>query len=203
MTQNKNNPAVPSSDHSDAFVEFLKSAGVIGDQKISDKRLRDIKQEKTKASYHCTTLLLRNYRKLAWALECFPMEVALELDKPLNDLDAILDGIDVETSLNNRKLESRLESIRRSRLMVDRLHEAVTFLQKKPGDGQKMYDIIYHTYISPEKLKTADLFDRLEISARHYYRLRTEAIELISLRLWSAASRELDLWLQICTMLDD
>lgn len=202
MKNNTSNTPTLSPNCSSAFVDILEKAGIIGDHNIKDEKKREEKQQKARSSYHCTTSLLKNYRKIVWALECYPGEVAAELDRPLEDLDAILDGIDVETSLYNRKLENRLESILRSRLLIDRVNEALTFLQKKPGDGKTLYDIIYHTYVSPDNLNNADVIKLLGISQRHYYRLRTEAIELLSLRLWSTSSRVLDLWLEISSIFE-
>ena len=137
------------------------------------------------------------------ALECFPSAIEEELERPLGNLDALLDYVDIELSLNNKKLESRLESIEKSRLLLDRLNEALSILKKKPDNGEKMYELIYLTYIAPEKLSHADLLYRLDISARHYYRLRTQAIGIISLRLWSVPAAEMDSWLELLTLLED
>ena len=102
--------------------------------------------------YHNTLLLLQHYRTILWTLECFPSSVAEELDRPLKDLDTLLDRIDLELGMNNRKLEGRMESVRRSRLLVDRLNDAVSILKAKPVNGHKMYDIIYMTFLGPDKL---------------------------------------------------
>lgn len=57
-------------------------------------------------------MLLQHYRDIVWALECFPSTIVEELDRPLDDLDALISYVDVEMSLDNRKLESRIESIK-------------------------------------------------------------------------------------------
>ena len=51
--------------------------------------------------------------------------------------------------LGNKKLESRLESVRKSRLLLDRVNEALSVLKKKPDNGAKMYELIYLTYLAP------------------------------------------------------
>lgn len=71
-----------------------------------------MQKDKKRRTYHNTEMLLQNYRSIVWALECFPTTIVDELDRPLNDLDAILRYIDVELSLDNKKLESRIESIK-------------------------------------------------------------------------------------------
>ena len=53
------------------------------------------------------------------------------------------------------------------------------------------YELIYLTYIVPEKLSHTDLLFRLDLSSRQYYRLREEAISIISIRLWSVPEEEL------------
>ena len=57
------------------------------------------------------------------------------------------------------------------------------------------------TYISEEKLHQTDVLYRLNISRRHYYRLKEQAINIISLRLWSVPSKNIDLWLDLVSML--
>ena len=48
-----------------------------------------------------------------------------------------------------------------------------------------------------------DLFYELNLSKRKYYELRKKAIRLISLRLWSAPDKEVDVWLDVLMMLND
>lgn len=120
------------SQQSAAFIELLTKRGILGDSSIDDDRVRQAKKEKKKSMYHNTLLLLQHYRTILWTLECFPSSVAEELDRPLKDLDTLLDRIDLELGMNNRKLEGRMESVRRSRLLVDRLNDAVSILKSKP-----------------------------------------------------------------------
>ena len=86
---------------------------------------------------------------------------------------------------------------------MDRVNEALTVLRKKPGDGEKLYDLIYLTYISPEKLTHPELLYRLDLSSRQYYRLREQAIAVLSIRLWSAPAKEMDCWLEVLTAIEN
>ena len=191
------------SAQSAAFIKLLTQRGILGDADIDDDKIRQVQKDKKRRTYHNTEMLLQNYRSIVWALECFPSTIVDELDRPLNDLDAILCYIDVELSLDNKKLESRIESIKKSRLLLDRVNEALTVLKRKPEHGEKMYEVIYMTYLAPEKLSHNELLYRLNISSRHYYRLRTQAIGIISLRLWSVPSTEMDSWLEVLMLLED
>ncbi len=191
------------SAQSAAFLQMLTKRGLLADSEIDNDKIRQAQKAKKRQTYHNTEMLLHHYRSIVWALECFPSAVEEELDRPLGTLDALLNYVDVELSLENRKLESRLESIRKSRLLLDRLNEALSILKKKPGNGEKMYELIYLTYIAPQKLSHTDLVKQLEISTRHYYRLRSQAIGIIALRLWSVPAAEMDAWLEILTLLEE
>lgn len=190
------------SAQSTAFINLLTKRGILEDRQINDDRIRQAQKEKKRNMYHNTLLLLQHYRNIVWALECFPATVAEELDHPLGDLDTLLDRMDLELGMNNRKLESRMESVRKSRLLLDRVNEALSVLKRKPENGAKMYELIYLTYIAPDKLSHTDLLYRLDISSRHYYRLRQQAITILSIRLWSAPAGEIDSWLEVLTLLE-
>ena len=190
------------SAQSSAFINLLTKRGILEDREIDNDRIRQAQKEKKRNMYHNTLLLLQHYRNIVWALECFPATVAEELDHPLGDLDALLDRMDLEFGMNNRKLESRMESVRKSRLLLDRVNEALSVLNRKPENGAKMYELIYLTYIAPDKLSHTDLLYRLDISSRHYYRLRQQAFTILSIRLWSAPAGEVDSWLEVLTLLE-
>lgn len=190
------------SAQSSAFINLLTKRGILEDREIDNDRIRQAQKEKKRNMYHNTLLLLQHYRNIVWALECFPATVAEELDHPLGDLDALLDRMDLEFGMNNRKLESRMESVRKSRLLLDRVNEALSVLKRKPENGAKMYELIYLTYIAPDKLSHTDLLYRLDISSRHYYRLRQQAFTILSIRLWLAPAGEVDSWLEVLTLLE-
>lgn len=187
---------------SDAFINLLTKRGILADAQIDNSKIRSVRQEKTKNSYHNTLMLLQHYRTIVWMLECFPEDVAQELDKPLENLDALLDRVDMEMTMGNRKLEGRISGVQKSRLLLDRVNEALTVLKKKPENGERLYQLIYLTYIAPEQLSHVELLYRLDMSSRHYYRLRQQAITILSIRLWAAPATEVDLWLDMLTLLE-
>lgn len=187
----------------EAFIRLLTKRGILEDKKIKDAHIREVQRSKKQLSYHNTMMLLKNYRTIAWVAECFPDTIAEELERPLEKTDTLLDHVDVELCMGNRKLESRLEGVQRTRLLLDRVNEALTVLRRKPGDGEKLYDLIYLTYISPEKLTHPELLYRLGLSSRQYYRLRDQAVAVLSIRLWSAPAREMDCWLEVLTAIEN
>ena len=122
--------------------------------------------------------LLKSYRDIQWMLRCFPDTIAEELDAPLHDLDALIQLVSSEIDWGNQKVESRMESIRRSRLMMDQINKAISILRNKPGNGELLYNLIYLTYVALEKLMIAEICAQLHVSDRQYYRLRQQALNI-------------------------
>ena len=119
---------------SDAFISLLTKRGILGDHQIDNEKVRKAQQEKNRKSYHNTLLLLQHYRNIAWLLECLPVSIAEELDEPFEGVDKLIDQMDLEMALGNRKMENRMEGILKSRLLFDRVNEALTVLSHKPGN---------------------------------------------------------------------
>ncbi len=190
------------STQSVEFMKYLVKKGLISDVSIQNEETRKVKQERQRIMYHNTALLLKHYRNIKWVLECFPDTVAEDLETPYQNIDALLGTITTQIAMDNMKLQYRLESLHRSRLLVDRLNEALTLLRKKPGDGDMMYRIIELTYLDPEHLKYYQIIDKLNISGRQYYKLRQQAFSILSIRLWSAPIAEMDSWLEVLTLLE-
>ena len=197
MTKN----AFPSAASNDeAVLSFLRERGILADESITPQQ---VEEKKRKEAYHNTLLLLSNYRNILWQTDSELDTIAAELNLPLQKLDAVLSRIDAEIGMENRRLELRLERLAKTRQLLDRINDALTSLKYKPDNGPLLYDLIYLTYISEEKLHQTDILYRLNISRRHYYRLKEQAISIISLRLWSVPSTNIDLWLDLVSMLSD
>lgn len=190
------------SPQTEQLLALLERRGIVEDISIQSAKARQSEQALRRTMYHNTQMMLKHYRNIVWALECFPEQVAEELDRPLKTLDTLLSAVDTQLAMGNAKLEHRMQSIKQSRILVDRINDALTVLRQKPGNGDMMYQIIYQTYITPEKLNHDDILYRLNISDRHYYRLRQQAVNILSIRLWTAPAGCLDAWLEILTLLE-
>lgn len=187
---------------SEAVLSFLRNHGILAaDKTLPEDIIREAQEKKQKQAYHNTLLLLSNYRNILWQTDCEIEAIAAELNLPLSNLDAILSRIDAEIGMDNRRLELNLERLAKTRQLLDRINDALTALKRKPDNGSLLYDLIYMTYISEEKMLQTDVLFRLNISRRHYYRLKEQAINIISLRLWSSPSTDLDLWLELVSLL--
>lgn len=187
-----------AASNDEAVLSFLRERGILADESITPQQ---IEEKKRKEAYHNTLLLLSNYRNILWQTDSELDTIAAELNLPLQKLDAVLSRIDAEIGMENRRLELRLERLAKTRQLLDRINDALTTLKYKPDNGPLLYDLIYLTYISEEKLHQTDVLYRLNISRRHYYRLKEQAINIISLRLWSVPSTNIDLWLDLVSML--
>lgn len=185
------------------FHRFFTSAGIIEDKSIQDPRKRKAKQLRAKRQYQNTQLLLENYQTIAWVVENFPEEIMEELEQPMTSVDQLLDRVDLELSMENRRLESRFRSVAKSRLLIDRVNQALTALRGSPGNGEELYQLIHKTYIKPEYADINDLFESLAMSRRKYYYQREKAIMLISIVLWSAPRKDVAQWLEFLTILDE
>jgi hypothetical protein len=186
------------------FMEYLIRRGLLPDRNLVDQESAARRQEIAQKAYHNTELLLQNYRELVWALETTPDQIASELEMPFATLDELIDRIDLESALGNSKVENRLISVAKSRVLIDRIHEAVSVLRKKPKVGEDLYRVIYKTFLDPNFRGTVlDLLYQLNLSKRKYYELRKKAIRLISLRLWSAPNQEVDMWIEVVMMVQE
>jgi hypothetical protein len=188
----------PAASNDEAVLSFLRERGILADESITPQQ---VEEKKRKEAYHNTLLLLSNYRNILWQTDSELDTIAAELNLPLQKLDAVLSRIDAEIGMENRRLELRLERLAKTRQLLDRINDALTTLKYKPDNGPLLYDLIYLTYISEEKLHQTDVLYRLNISRRHYYRLKEQAVSIISLRLWSVPSSNIDLWLDLVSML--
>ena len=173
-----------------SFVDFLTRKGVLEDHNIDNERVRKAKKDTAQRAYHNTEVLLSQYRLIIWVLECIPGELSDELEVPVHDIDALAEKIDIQTSLENARIESRI-------------HEALAVIRKKPGNGEDLYSVLYTTYLDPVERKHEEILKELRMTSRTYYRLRREAITIMSIRLWSAPSGETASWLEVLTILEE
>ncbi len=185
------------------FTQFLTQKGLVEDQSIENEAMRKAKQSAAIKAYHNTKIFLELYRTIIWVLECVPGELAAELGVQTKNIDALLEKMDIEMARENKRLESRLNTAIKTRVMLDRLQEALMVLRKKPGNGEKLYRLIYDAYLDPTERATFELIERMHVATRTYYKLRAEATTIISTRLWGGPNREIDEWIEILTMMQD
>lgn len=65
------------------FIDLLTKRGFLEDTDINDEKIRKAVKDKKRLMYHNTTLMLKRYRDITWMLECFPSNLAVELEQPM------------------------------------------------------------------------------------------------------------------------
>ena len=184
-----------------AIYAFLNEKGIqISGEGSSPEQTKRARLQQV--AYHNTKLLLKNYRNILWQVDCEIDTIAAELNLPLAKLDALLSRVDAAIGMDNKRIERQLDRLSNTRQLIDRINEALTALQMKPGNGKLLYQLIYLTYIDQDEHRQIDVLEELKISKRHFYRLKEEAINIISLRLWNVPSEKLDLWLELISLLN-
>lgn len=185
------------------FIDFLTQKGILEDPQINDETVRKARKETIQNAYHNTKLLLQKYRSITWVLNCVPDEIAQELHVPLQNIDALAEKLEIQSEIQNRRMDSRLNTAMRTRALIERIHDALMVVRSEPLKGELMYQVIYSTYIDPVTRKHPDLLKHLSITDRTYYRLRKEAISIMSIRLWATPSENVDLWFELLTLIDN
>lgn len=190
------------AEKTNAFLHMLTKRGLLKDQEISDKNVQSARQRYLQKAYHNTEMLLSKYRTLMWIMECYPEEIAQELDAPLSNLDTLIEKIYTRSCLEDQKIENRLNSAVKTRMLIDLVHDALTVLKRKPKNGKQLYNLVMVTYIQEEELTHGQIIQQLDISSRTYYRMKKEAIEIIATRLWVTNNSNLDSWFEILSLLE-
>lgn len=191
----KNNSEIVMELSTEEIIRILKKKGLVvsieGKNKVADAR-----EEFENKVFHNTELLLKQYRTIKWLIECFPTQVEEELSASFTNFDDLMLKLGIEErAYGNYKIKGRMKSLAKTRMIMECINESISVLKKKPGNGEVLYRIIYLTYISDEEQDVKDISYSLDLSDRHYFRLKSEAIKTISMHLWAAPTAELEKWL--------
>ncbi len=123
---------------SDAFISLLTKRGILGDQKIDDEKVRAAqKGEKAKCLSQYPDASSRITGRLVWVFS-YPEEILQELEAPFESFDRMVDRLDLEMAIGNKRMESRLEAAARSRLLLDRFNEAIGSSPQGADTGRKV-----------------------------------------------------------------
>jgi len=157
----------------------------------------DATNEKRPAHYHDTERLLKTYRDVRWSLKLsmehhrqnFEEEYGMSVKEYLDDIYAL--GIEFAGT----KLEHHANSMMRTYKMLKLIDTAVQLIRENNSEGEMYYWILYYTYFSPNKLKSADeIVDRVQmhipyITRDTYYRHRKKAIQTFASVLWGFTAK--------------
>lgn len=173
-------------------------------EEIEDELLRTVEKPDSSAvaqpedRLHNTKLLLKQYRRVAYAVKISEDELNLrfELEHGTKlstlELNAALAGMD----LSNTRLESYTRTIVRSKRMLEIVTSALEAVRQDPEHGELMYQILYLKYFTPQKLGNRDCIlaalDRagFPMSSTTYHVYLKAAIRAIDRILWGYTARD-------------
>ena len=124
-------------------------------------------------------------------------------------------GIVPDQEITNEKARSADKALRKNmyhntRLMLQHYRDIAWALECFPARVAEELDRPLHnldallTAVDAQlAMQNNRLEHRLDISDRHYYRLRQQAINILSIRLWAAPSGSLDAWLEVLVLLEE
>lgn len=160
------------------------------------ERLKAKKTVKEDKRYHDTVLLLQKYREITWSISveteqvrgAFQNEYGKTIDQFLDDMYC------AGAELGGTELEDRARCIARSRKMLKLLESAISKIRLR-SDGELLYQILFLSYLTNEKLTTQQIISRLEgmeffFCERTLFRKRNEAVELVASVLWGYSSKD-------------
>ena len=142
-----------TSDSTPAFEiekEALKTEIETGIQSGVDHLEANTAKRKDADKYHNTRHLLKQYRKVAYAIQISEadMNVRMEMEHGTRlstlEVNAELAGVD----LSGSKLEGYARTVIRSKNMLQIIDNALNTVRMDPDHGELMYQVLYLTYLS-------------------------------------------------------
>jgi len=167
---------------------------------IMAPRTNQVNKTSNKAAnlYHHPTKLLKAYHNVRWSLklsmeqhqEDFEGEYGMTITQYLEDIYAA--GIE----FSGTKLEHHANCMKRTAEMIKLIDRSVHLIKEYNSDGESYYWIIYHTYLSPQKLRGVDgIVEKLQphipyLTRDNYFKLRKKAVTLFSSVLWGYTTKD-------------
>lgn len=145
-----------TSDSTPAFEiekEALKTEIETGIQAGVDHLEAKTTKRKDADKYHNTRHLLKQYRKVAYAIQISEadMNVRMEMEHGTRlstlEVNAELAGVD----LSGSKLEGYARTVIRSKNMLQIIDNALNTVRMDPDHGELMYQVLFLTYFSRKK----------------------------------------------------
>lgn len=153
---------------------------------VSLSRELDLKSYRGKNIYHNAKLLLKLYSKVLWRIEHSLKEMNTEcfyLNR-ISLAEAIESLLDMNTDLDRLNLESRLESLDVSRVILELINKALVLLKAYPEKGERYFDILNKMYILNNRYSENEMLEYLNIGRTTFYREKKDAIHMLGVILW-------------------
>ncbi len=98
--------------------------------------------------------------------------------------EAIGSLLDMNTDLDRLNLESRLESLDVSRVILELINKALILLRTYPEKGERCFDILNKMYIINYRYSENEMLEYLNIGRTTFYKEKKEAIHMLGVILW-------------------
>ena len=185
---------VPILTQAKALKTEIETGLQVGVDHLEDKPMK----RKPVKKYHNTRHLLKQYRKVAYAIQISEsdMNVRMEMEHGTRlstlEVNAELAGVD----LSGSKLEGYARTVIRSKNMLQIIKNALNTVRLDPDHGELMYQILYLTYFSERKLANREAIlaelERIgfQMSMVTYHSSLNMAIKAIDRILWGYTARD-------------
>ena len=171
------------------------------DEKVINRRQTvpgEVTGKDNSRGLHNTKLLLKNFRQVVYAVHISEEDLNMRMDDEYGiksftlTSNAELAGMD----LSGTKMETYTKNLVRSRKMLAIILNALDVLRKDPYDGERLYQILYFSYISEPKPRNRDCLlnclDEAGYPMTHttYYRNLNHAIDILDSILWGYTTQD-------------
>ncbi|MDA3845974.1 MAG: hypothetical protein PF505_05415 [Vallitaleaceae bacterium] len=136
--------------------------------------------------YHNTKALLELYSKVLWRISSSLKEMDQECRESTNKklTDLINSMVDIDPRINQKRMNSRLQSIEESKSILDFIDLAMNQLRVYPDEGEKYFAILDQIYIARTMRSIERLAENYNISRSTMYREKNKAIKIFGVILW-------------------
>lgn len=178
----------------EAVREEIQSGLHIGVEKLGKSDDKPAKPD----HFHNTKYLLKQYRRVAYAIELSEAEMNLRMEMEHGarlstlEINAELAGID----LSSTKLEGYARSVIRSKNMLEIINTALEGVRLDPDRGGLYYQVLYQTYFTKVKPRNRDQIIReldqlgYPMSPASYHNYLNAAINALDRILWGYTARD-------------
>lgn len=140
-------------------------------------------QNSSLQNFELTKILLDNYRNIVWTMSFFAKNIDVAIDK--------------------QSLRGKIKAYPEVKSLLSYLGQILREISRKPDNGEDMYEIVNFYYINEHKMTSTEICNDLFISESHYYRLKKEAISLISEKMWNSSNPDSVAWRKFVEALND
>ena len=167
------------------FLAYLILKGEISDIDIGDESEDNVQSAINELAFDCTKLILKKHREITWFIEYFCERDPVLLGRDYSSTPAkMLAAFRNDFPPEVVQEEYSIDINRRLVPMYYKCNEAMEKLKMLPRRGERFYEVLYHTYISPGDKTEYDITDALGIRHSYYFELKKAAISALSVLLW-------------------